>query len=58
MEEKLIAEQAGFHPGKSYTGQLLNLTQDIENGFEKGFITGAVFADQRLTILLTTDFCF
>ena len=41
----LIPEQAGFRPGKSTTSQLLNLTQHIEDGFERGQITGAVFVD-------------
>ncbi|KAI8511926.1 hypothetical protein Bbelb_110260 [Branchiostoma belcheri] len=41
----LIPEQAGFRPGKSCTGQLLNLTQYIEDGYKKGLITGAVFVD-------------
>ena len=45
IEDHIISEQAGFRPGKSCTGQLLNLTQHIENGFEEGLITGAVFVD-------------
>ncbi|CAH1248509.1 Hypp8181 [Branchiostoma lanceolatum] len=45
VDELLIPEQAGFRPGKSCTGQLLNLTQYIEDGYEKGLITGAVFVD-------------
>ena len=35
----------GFREGKSTTGQLLNLTQHIEDGFEKRLVTGAVFVD-------------
>lgn len=35
IDEKLIQEQAGFRKGKSCTGQILNMTQFIENGFEK-----------------------
>ena len=31
--------------GVSTTSQLLNLTQHIEDGFERGQITGAVFVD-------------
>ena len=45
MDAKLIPEQAGFRPGKSRTSQLLNLTEHIEDGYEKRLITGAVFVD-------------
>ena len=45
MNAKLIPEQAGFRPGKSCTSQLLNLTEHIEDGYEKRLITGAVFVD-------------
>ena len=45
IDPQLIPEQAGFRPGKSCTGQILNLTQHIEDGFERGSITGAVFVD-------------
>ena len=45
VDAKLIPEQAGFHPGKSCTSQLLNLTEHIEDGYEKRLITGAVFVD-------------
>ena len=45
MEPKIISQQAGFCKGKSSTGQLLNLTQHIEDGFEKRLVTGAVFVD-------------
>ena len=45
VDEHLIPEQAGFRPGKSCTGQLLNLTQFIEDGYEEGLITGAAFVD-------------
>ena len=38
-------EQAGFRPEKSCTSQLLNLTEHIEDGYEKRLITGAVFVD-------------
>ncbi len=44
-EEKLIKDQAGFRPGKSCSGQLLNLTRYIEDGFQKRLITGAAFVD-------------
>ncbi|KAI0212708.1 putative RNA-directed DNA polymerase from transposon BS [Lamellibrachia satsuma] len=45
VDEKLIPEQAGFRPGKSCTSQLLNLTEHIEDVYEKCLITGAVFVD-------------
>ncbi|XP_071481580.1 uncharacterized protein [Diadema antillarum] len=45
VDDHLIPEQAGFRPGKSCTGQLLNLTQYIEDGFENRKITGAAFVD-------------
>ena len=45
VEENLSPDQAGFRPGRSTCGQLLNLTQYIEDGFEKREITGTVFVD-------------
>ena len=39
VDAKLIPEQAGFRPGKSCTSQLLNLTEHIEDGYEKRLIT-------------------
>jgi len=45
IEENLIENQAEFQPGKSCTSQILNLTQNIEDGFETKKITGAVFID-------------
>ena len=45
LEQHLINEQAGFRPGKSCTSQLLNLTQHIEDGYQRGMITGAAFVD-------------
>ena len=45
VDAKLIPEQAGFRPGKSCTNQLLNMTEHIEDGYEKRLITGAVFVD-------------
>ena len=45
VEPKIIPQQAGFRRGKSTTGQLLNLTHHIEDGFEKRLVTGAVFVD-------------
>ena len=48
VDAKLIPEQAGFRPGKSCTSQLLNLTEHIEDGYEKRLITGAVFMDDTV----------
>ena len=45
VEEHPSKHQAGFRPGKSTTAQLLNLTQHIEDGFQKKKTTGAVFVD-------------
>ena len=45
LEQHLIKEQAGFCPGKSCSSQLLNLTQHIEDGYQRGMITGAAFVD-------------
>ncbi|KAI5732047.1 hypothetical protein M8J77_020382 [Diaphorina citri] len=45
LERKFIPEQAGFRPGKSCCGQVVNLTQHIEDGFEHGMITGVAFID-------------
>ena len=45
VEEQLNPDQAGFRPGRSTCGQLLNLTQYIEDGFEEKQITGTVFVD-------------
>lgn len=45
LEEVLIEQQAGFRPGKSCTSQILNLTQHIEDGFERAEVTGAAFVD-------------
>ena len=53
VDQHLIPEQAGFRPGKSCTSQLLNLTQFIEDGYEKGLITGAAFVG--LTVGITTQ---
>ena len=44
-ENHLITEQAGFRSGKSCTSQLLNLTQHIEDGYQRGMIAGAAFID-------------
>jgi len=45
VDISLIHQQAGFRRGKSCTGHLLSLTQHIENGFQNGLVTGAVFVD-------------
>ena len=45
VEKHLIAEQAGFRPEKSCTGQVLNLTEFIEDGYERNQPTGVVFVD-------------
>ncbi|GFR65806.1 LOW QUALITY PROTEIN: retrovirus-related Pol polyprotein from type-1 retrotransposable element R1 4 [Elysia marginata] len=45
VEENLTPDQAGFRPGRSTCGQLLNLTQYIEDGFEEKQIFGTVFVD-------------
>lgn len=45
IDKSLIKEQAGFRPGKCCTGQVLHLTQHIEDGYEEKKITGAVFVD-------------
>ena len=45
LEQNLIKEQADFLPGMSCTSQLLNLTQHIEDGYQRVMITGAGFVD-------------
>ena len=45
LEQQLIKEKAVFRPGNSCTSQLLNLTHHIEDGYQKGMITGAAFVD-------------
>ena len=45
VEQRLINKQAGFRTGKSCTSQLLNLTQHIEHGYQRGMITGPAFVD-------------
>ena len=45
VDEKLTKDQAGFRRGRSCTGQLLNLTQHIEDGYERKMLTGAAFVD-------------
>lgn len=45
LDQKIIPQQAGFRSGKSCCGQVLNLTQHIEDGFERKQITGVAFVD-------------
>ena len=45
VDQHLISEQAGFRPGKSCTSQLPNLTQFIEDDYEKGPINAAAFVN-------------
>ena len=44
-EDTTIKEQSGFRAGKSCTSQLLNLTQYIEDGYEKSLTTGTEDAE-------------
>ena len=45
VDEKLTKDLAGFRPGRSCAGQILNLTQHIEDGYERKMLTGAAFVD-------------
>ena len=45
IEHALKPEQAGFRLGKYCSAQVMDLTQDIEDGFETGKITGIVLVD-------------
>ena len=45
LEQHLIKEQAGFGMWTSCTSELLNLTQHIEDGYQRGMITGAAFVN-------------
>ena len=45
IDVEIIKDQAGFRAGKSCTGQLLNLTQYIEDGYQKRLTTGVAFVD-------------
>ena len=45
VDEKLTKDQVGFRPGRSCAGQLLNLTQHIEDGYERNMLTGAACVD-------------
>lgn len=45
VETKLIPKQAGFIPGKNCIGQVLNLCQYIEDGYENKKVTGEAFVN-------------
>ena len=45
VDEQLSSDHAGFRPGKSCCGQVLNLIQFTEDSFENKLITGTVFVD-------------
>lgn len=45
VETKHIPGQNGFKSGKTCTGQVLNLCQHIEDGYENKKVTGVVFVD-------------
>ena len=45
LEQHLIKEKACFRSGKSCNSELLNLTQHLEDGYQRGMITGAAFVD-------------
>ena len=45
VKQRLTKEQAGFWPVKSCTSQLLNLTQHIEDCFQRGMLTDAALVD-------------
>ena len=45
IKQHIIKEQAGFRRGQPCTSQLLNLTQHIEEGYQKEKITGTAFVD-------------
>lgn len=43
--KKLIPELADFRPGQNCTGKVLNLCQQIDDGYENKKVTGVVFID-------------
>ena len=45
VDRHLIKEEAGFRTRKSCYSQLLNLTQHIEDGYQRGMITSAALVD-------------
>ena len=42
-DEKLTKDQAGFRHGRSCAGQLLTLTQHIEDGYKRKMLTDGAF---------------
>ena len=58
VDRHLIKEQAGFRPRKPCCSQLLNLTQLIKDGYQRGIITGAAYdtVNHRLLIRKLYDF--
>ena len=55
LDQHLIKEQSGFHPRKSCTSKLLNLTQHIEDGYQRTMITFAAFVDLIQKLYNTTQ---
>ena len=45
VDDQLIPNQAGFCSGPSGCGQVVNLTQYIEDGYKSKMITGVIFVD-------------
>ena len=45
VERHPSKQKAGFRPSKSCCSQLLNLIQNIEDGYQRGMITGTAFVD-------------
>ena len=45
VDRHLTKDQAGFRPGNSCCSQLLNLTQHIEDGYQRDMITDAAVVD-------------
>ena len=41
----IIKAHAGFRPGKSFTSELLNITQHIQDVYQESMITGTAFVD-------------
>ena len=58
VDRHLIKEQAGFITGNSCCSKLLNLTQHIEDGYQRGIITSAAYdtVNHRLLIRKLYDF--
>ena len=54
VDEKLTKVQAGFRPGRSCASQLLNLTQPIQDGYERKMLTCAAFVGQLQTTQFNT----